>query len=392
LTEDDDLIRAQDIPERMQLATSSLSNTPSLSINQTISEGELDAASSWVVSRMGAQKEDDFFRPNGRYHDRLGDLVQAITFALRFLFVNQLEVPYIWTHRRDFLSHFNLEDMRSQIDLLSLQDLWRIYALGQKYRALLDRRNAVNTLYERLGVSDEYFKQEIQPKLEAVETVADATEWLNMKYKDNKRDFFGSQLIGDMSLEDRKHKLPSRISAYEIARRSIVSKLADVSAPFVYIHPLSHLSIQAFGIKMHDVVLNFLANEKVHFIDDYELNPEAYAEQFTEAEGPGSSGEATLSRARMILATELGKDPLLRDHVRDLFKKEAHVSCTPTERGLVKIDEFKPWFVSDICLLTTIHVLIIFAELQVPRQEACPRDVEEPAVLANSCSRSGPLC
>lgn len=234
LTEDDDLIRAQDIPERMQLATSSLVKSPSLSMTQTLAENDLDAASSWVVSRMGPQKEDDFFRPNGRYHARLGDLVQAITYSLRFLFVSQLEVPYIWVHRRDFISYFNPEDARSpQVELLSLQDLWRIYALGQKYRALLDRRNVVNNLYARLGASDDYFEQEIRPRLDAVETVADATEWLNMKYKDTKRDLFGSQLMSNMSLEDeRKHKLPSRISGYELAKRSIVFKVADVQICF----------------------------------------------------------------------------------------------------------------------------------------------------------------
>jgi transcription elongation factor SPT6 len=230
LTEDDDLIRAQDIPERMQLATSSLTKSPSLSMTQTLNENDLDAASSWVVSRMGPQKEDDFFRPNGRHHARLGDLVQAITYSLRFLFVSQLEVPYIWVHRRDFISYFNPEDTRSpQVELLSLQDLWRIYALGQKYRALIDRRIVVNNLYTRLGASDDYFEQELRPRLDAVETVADATEWLNMKYKESKRDLFGSQLMSDMSLDERKHKLPSRISGYELAKKGIVSKVAEVN-------------------------------------------------------------------------------------------------------------------------------------------------------------------
>jgi transcription elongation factor SPT6 len=94
------------------------------------------------------------------------------------------------------------------------------------------------------------------------------------------------------------------------------------------------------------VVLNFLSNDKVHFIDDHELKPEAYAEEYIDIDGSGTTSEAVLAKARMILATELGKDPLLRDHIRDLFKTNAHVSCSPTERGQVKIDEFKPWFVS----------------------------------------------
>lgn len=97
---------------------------------------------------------------------------------------------------------------------------------------------------------------------------------------------------------------------------------------------------------MQDVVQNYQLQKKEYFIDDHELAPEIYAEQFTNIEGSGSSADVVLGRARMMLATELGKDPLLRQEVRDLFKSEARVSCVPTERGIVKISNFTPWFVS----------------------------------------------
>jgi transcription elongation factor SPT6 len=214
----------------MQLATSSLAQTTSLSIHQALSENELDEAAAWILPRLGPQKEDDFFRANGRFFHLLRDLVTAITSALRFLFIGQLEVPHIWVHKRDHLSYFNEKDMRVTVELLSLQDLWRVYTVGQRYRALLDRRTALDALHNRFGVSDDYYENEIRKKIETVEGVSDATEWLNMKYKSSKQDFFGSALQTDGALEDRKHKLPSRISAYEVARRSIVSKLADVCA------------------------------------------------------------------------------------------------------------------------------------------------------------------
>jgi transcription elongation factor SPT6 len=47
----------------------------------------------------------------------------------------------------------------------------------------------------------------------------------------------------------------------------------------------------------------------------------------------------------MILATELGKDPLLRQEMRNRFKRDAVVSVQPTERGITKIDEHHPYFV-----------------------------------------------
>lgn len=47
----------------------------------------------------------------------------------------------------------------------------------------------------------------------------------------------------------------------------------------------------------------------------------------------------------MILCTELGKDPLLRQEMRQLFKAEAQISVVPTDRGITKIDEHHPYFV-----------------------------------------------
>lgn len=73
----------------------------------------------------------------------------------------------------------------------------------------------------------------------------------------------------------------------------------------------------------------------------------AYAEQFQDSDpAKGQSPEELLRKARMILSTELGKDPLLRSQMRKLFKEEARITIEPTERGITKIDENHPYFVS----------------------------------------------
>jgi transcription elongation factor SPT6 len=81
-------------------------------------------------------------------------------------------------------------------------------------------------------------------------------------------------------------------------------------------------------------------------VDDHELNPLAHADTFVDPDAPQSNAEEILGRARMILATELGKDPLLRQEIRNLFKNEGLVSVLPTEKGLVTITDTSPLFVS----------------------------------------------
>lgn len=101
-------------------------------------------------------------------------------------------------------------------------------------------------------------------------------------------------------------------------------------------------------------------------MEDQELNPHTYAEQFADPDSSrAQSAEELLGRARMILATELGKDPLLRQRIRDAFKSDAVVSVLPTERGVAKIDEFHPFFVGHF-IFSEENILTCCVELQVP--------------------------
>ena len=95
-------------------------------------------------------------------------------------------------------------------------------------------------------------------------------------------------------------------------------------------------------------MLNFLSGgQNVHFVDDPDSPPLYYAEQFVDPDPQKAlSSDELLRQARMIIANELGADPLLRQHVREQFKKHAQVSCLPTDRGRAKIDVYNAYFVS----------------------------------------------
>ncbi|KAJ7774503.1 transcription elongation factor SPT6 [Mycena maculata] len=329
LTEDDDLIRARDIPERMQLSSSTLSKSTVLAPIIPFGPQDIDDAALWVTTRISARKNMEFFSPNGTNQALRTELVASVSAVLTLLFIDNVEVPYIWAHKRDQISHFDVTKVRARSELLNLAELWKIYTLGQKYRSLLERQRALEESYTRLNVTDPYYMHEILPKMDSVEVVADTSEWLSMKYKDKKTEESRFQFHDDEELQETvKRKMPSRISAYEIAKKSVISKLA-----------------QGFGIQAHEVVLNFFALEHVHFVEDQELNPMVYAEQFVSPDPLlALPPEELLRRARMIMATELGKDPLLRQHIRDQFKHEGRVSVVPTEQGISKITDTSPEF------------------------------------------------
>lgn len=81
--------------------------------------------------------------------------------------------------------------------------------------------------------------------------------------------------------------------------------------------------------------MNFLSKgHNVHFVEDQELSPVVFAEQYADPDPTKAlPGEELLRQARTILAFELGIDPLLRQHVRNLFKSHAQISVVPTDFG-----------------------------------------------------------
>ena len=99
-----------------------------------------------------------------------------------------------------------------------------------------------------------------------------------------------------------------------------------------------------------------MAMQQLHFVEDNDLHPQVLADQYVDSDPmKAQTPEEMLRRARMILATELGKDPLLRKAMRKEFETSALVSVEPTERGVMKINETHPYFVSlihcKLCLL-----------------------------------------
>lgn len=71
-----------------------------------------------------------------------------------------------------------------------------------------------------------------------------------------------------------------------------------------------------------------------------------------------------MRRARLIIATELGKDPLMRIQMRKLFKEEARVTVEPTERGIVKIDESHPYYVCPFLNLLLQTALVLTGDFR----------------------------
>ena len=108
--------------------------------------------------------------------------------------------------------------------------MWNIYHLGLRYRSLRLRHRKLQKAYDNLGIHDEFFENQILKSLDSVEMVVDATQWLRLKHQGGKKDVFEVNFYGDEEQNEaaKAHKKPSRNTAYDLTKNSIISQVSDV--------------------------------------------------------------------------------------------------------------------------------------------------------------------
>lgn len=345
----------------MQLTTSSLSPHAALStsldvLSSSLPTEEMRAASEWVTTRLSSRIREEFFLATGKYHHYLEDLILAVSTVLKHIVDDKLEVPYIWTHKRDYISVSKPGQPR--VPLLEREDLWKVQSLASRYRALYARKKVLIDTYTRMasmsGVSDSYFEIDILSMMNSVDAVTDAMEWLSMTYKkqyDDALEFGDDEVGGSKDPVQVRLKKPSRVTPYDIAKNSTISVIASVSvsrflAKTTHNNDALLLRLQRFfGIPLSDIVKNVADNQKRWITEDPDTTPLKLAEEFLEETRTSRSPEEVLHTARMIIATELGKNPQLRQITRDRFRAAAVITVKPTEKGLNKIDGQHPYTV-----------------------------------------------
>ncbi|CAG8631143.1 14559_t:CDS:2 [Acaulospora colombiana] len=368
-----------DIPERMQLVTSSLTTDATLSLEPPLQPQDLNDAAYWVSLRLGQRIERDFFKEDGQFRRYLPMLITAVQVTLDHLFIQNLEVPYIAAHKKDYIWHI---DGANHIELLSVAELWRVYSLGQKFRAFQERKKALEGMHSKLSAPDDYYKSDIQPKLDSMEAITDATEWLSMQHRLELQD-------ASMIEEDGKTKRPTRVSTYEMLKKSPIDHLVkDFCPPAREISRKVREVMQSRGSAVHrflddpvlpplEHVIPYVDAEKQRLMEierkRWATNPMAQNESSLVRE---VTSETMLERARLLIATELGKDPLLRQVVRTMFTNSAEMSCSPTDKGLIKVDETHPYYPLRLMTKSSqfLHIMSAEAEHLVTVQVGIPEE------------------
>ena len=316
LTDEDNLIRWADEPERFQL-----DRMPYKHLN--ITDEQFKEEARWITSLIWPKKQ---------LHSELqAPFTRAIGKVLEFFVVDEVEVPYVFQHRKDYLIHAKKTRVRSNDNsddheyvvsaekLLNQDDLWRVLELDLKFRALIDKRNVLEKTYDNLKLAGEVQDKMVEamlPSAVTMEELQDVQDYVYFQYSAEIKDLAATN--GDIK---EKRRPGAKTSMFDRVRKGRAYEL-----------------VKAYGTTADQVAQNALREGRKQYTEDSSKTPIDLADSLT-GEGEFNTGEQVLLSARQMFAEELYMNPRMRKHFRMNYYMMGVVNCQRTEKGLRKIDE-----------------------------------------------------
>jgi transcription elongation factor SPT6 len=321
LTDEDNVIRETDIPERLQLARKPFKE---LELTPEDMQVRLTEEAQWITTLLWPKKGLDSY-----FH---GPFQKAVHNVLEFINIEDYEVPFIFNHRKDYLIHApgdnddpddqdNHRPMRPE-RLLNQSDLWEVFDLDLKFRAFAEKRDALRQNYDNVrSVYPDIVDTEIEDlslKATTIEEIQELQDYLHYRY---------SQEISEVRQETNGAQKRANNA------RSFYDKLRGGKAL---------LFVKAIGITPEDFAKKAEGSSRgAHVIEDPPYQVQEYADQLAEAP---ETGTTLLRSARILFVQDLHMSSRLRRFLRGSFYQNAQIDCIRTDKGARKITEDHPYY------------------------------------------------
>jgi transcription elongation factor SPT6 len=308
LTEEDEIIRSIDVPERYQVDRKNFPDPD---------EGQLTRESLFIARHL---KRDDSFQSSSN-----NPLVKVILDILKFIRIDQLEIPFIATHRKDYF-----------VPQLEPADLWTIYDLDEAFLTIEMKRRNLKASFDDIqkksaeAAKDTYANDQIE-KSSTLDEIADMQLYLQVHY--------GLDIAETDAQKARIFKKPTWRVAYEGAKRNNLGKFATM-----------------FGVDSKLFSQSLITRQALHFPEDHARDPEESAEEYICTLFP--TVEKVLMATREMIAQEIAADPTLRNFLRRVYSTDAVITVTPTSKGKTEIKPGHKYYVSIHLCLTISHLNI----------------------------------
>ncbi|KAF1983246.1 transcription elongation factor Spt6 [Aulographum hederae CBS 113979] len=320
LTDEDNAIRALDVPERLQLLRKPFKEVD-LSPQEKADRSAEESA--YVASMLLHRK---------RFPEFLVEpFKQSVAKVLHYINDENFEIPFIFQHRKDYLIHQEKEDDEfleqsgNQAEekaqrLLTQADMWEILDIDLKFRAMIEKRDALQAtcrnLEEAAHITDDVLA-ELPMKTENIEEVQDIQDYLHFRYSAELKD------INAMQAEANGTQKRARTGA---------SIWEGVRASKVYNF------VRAFGISADAFAQNTGKFGRRNFPEDSTERPDDLADSLLDPPN-FNTGRDVLKVAKATFAEEIAMNPRLKKYIRTTFYSDGVLDCQRTAKGLKSIAE-----------------------------------------------------
>ncbi|KXS11457.1 hypothetical protein M427DRAFT_437481 [Gonapodya prolifera JEL478] len=317
LTEDDEIIRTTDIPERYQLRHTRGSYKTCKIPTEFHREGV-------YISHMMAHALN-----KASYTDppQQAAIIKVLQF-MRDEDGNLLEVPFIATLRKD---HWHPH--------LTQEDLWLIAELDEEFQMLDTQLQALMPLVEQarkwsFDARDDPVIEQIESKVDSAIAAEDVRRYVRLHY--------GEEIArGEEEAAKDKTGLSPAASRAEKKPHSRYQNLKE--AGMLVASRGFHVNRRTFLSGVVDAFMNS-QNVKRHFPEEEGEMPLDYFERFTRQRSRFSRAEVVMASARTVIAEEIATEPELRGGFRRRFANDAVVNVEPTDKGKGVITEMNPYY------------------------------------------------
>lgn len=304
MTDEDMVIRRADIPERYQELRAGLSNYNEL----TAEDQELEK--NWINDKISVEKNFDASYDLTEFKECIGN-------AIKFISQENLEVPFIYAYRRNYISSRDKDGF-----VLTEDDLWEIVSLDIEFHSVIYKRDYVKRFYNELSISDptvdEYFKNQTTGSTAELNSLQDIYNYVEFNYAHEINDFL-SRSSGKKHLKN---------SSYEKFKSSAL-----------------YQAISDIGIRAEQVGENISSQHQIHVpVDHPSLKPQEVIEGVLSANSADlqvftSNTNLALDTVKKYYALEISKNTKVREKVRSDFYKYYLADVVLTSKGKREIQK-----------------------------------------------------
>ena len=301
MTDEDMVIRKTDIPERYQELREGLMNYGELSAE------DLELEKNWISDKIAIEKNFADSYDLTEFKDAIGN-------AIRFISEDNLEVPFIFAYRRNYISSKDIDGF-----ILTEDDLWEIVSLNIEFHSIVHKRDYVKKFYYELNINDvivdDYFSNQHTASTAELNSLQDIYNYLEFKYSKE----INELLLRNTITSGKKHL---KNSSYEKFKSSPLYK-----------------AISGMGINAEQIGENINAEHQINIPEDHEsLTPLELIQSILGANSSDlqvftSNTKLAVDTVQKYFSMEISKNTKVREKVRTDFYKYYLADVVLTTKG-----------------------------------------------------------